>query len=267
MMKKALLIAAVFTAGSTGFVRAQDPVPTVNTHGRTYTKEMGYVRIVTLKDRIKNQRLRIAQGLTAGTLTGDQAAVGGGILDSMVKQMKEEREANGPRKIMTRDNYDAYNTALDANSSIIHEQKQFFYYYGPYADQGPDYAYYYDAYPAPGAPTPAVSGPAKAHPRMFELKDRLEGQRARIQQDLDANTLTGDQAKNCDGVLDSVGNQIKSDFTANGSHQLTRDQYTGLNAMLDANSTLIQESKQYYYYYNNSKYDPNYDQTYTDQTF
>jgi hypothetical protein len=263
MMIHTLLFAAIFTAGSMGFVCAQDPAPTVNTHGRTYTKEMGFVRIVTLKDRIKSQRQRIARGLTEGTLTADQAAACGGILDSMQKQMKDEREANGPRKIMTRDNYDAYNTTLDANSSVIHEQKQYFYYYGPYADQGPDYDYYYDPYAAAGAPTPSVSDPAKTNPRMFELKDRLAGQHARIQQDLDANTLTSDQSKTCDGVLDSVENQMKDDFAVNGSRRLTTDQYEGLNAMLDANSTLIQESRQYYYYYNNPKYDANYDQTYS----
>ncbi|HXL72388.1 MAG TPA: hypothetical protein VN963_02075 [bacterium] len=263
MMKRTLLLAAVFAVGSMGFVSAQDAVPAASTDSRSYTKEMGYVRIVTLDDRIKNQRLRIAKGLTSGTLTADQAAACGAILDSMDNQMKAEYAANGPRKIMTRDNYDAYNTTLDANSSVIHEQKQYFYYYGPYADQGPDYDYYYDAYAAAGAPTPSVSDLAKANPRMFELKDRLAGQRARIQGDLDAKTLTEDQAKNCNGVLDSVEDQIKTDFTANGSHKLTRDQYAGLNAMLDANSTLIQESRQYYYYYNNPKFDPNYDQTYT----
>jgi hypothetical protein len=260
MMKKALLMAAFVAAGSTGFISAQTAAPTVNTNGRTHTKEMGFVRIVTLKDRIKNQRLRIAQGLTNSTLTGDQAAACSTILDNMENQMKAERAANGAHKIMTRDNYDAYNATLDTNSSIIHEQKQYFYYYGPYADQGPNYDYYYDAYAVAGAPTPSVS---ESTPRMFELRDRLAGQRARITRDLAANTLTSDQAKTCDGVLDSVSDQMKTDFTANGSHHLTMDQYVGLNAMLDANSALIQENRQYYYYYKNPKYDPNYDQTYT----
>jgi hypothetical protein len=265
MMKKALLIAVLVAAGSAGFVSAQDATPIVAARAKPIAvKKLARLRIVYLKDRIENQRERIARGLNAGTLTGDQAAVSRAILDNVESKMKAERLANGAKKTISRETYEAYNTSLDANSSLINERREYFYYYGPYADSGEDYVYYYDAYPVPGTPTPAVlSDLEKSNPRMFELRDRLAGQRARIQRDLDANSLTADQAKTCDGVLDSVANQMKVDFTANGSLHLTLDQYEGLNAMLDANSTLIQESRQYYYYYNNPKFDPNYDQTFS----
>jgi hypothetical protein len=170
----------------------------------------------------------------------------------MAKNMREERAANGPHMIMTRANYDAYNTTLDANSNVIHEQKAYFYYYGPYADSGPDYNYYYNAYAPANAPTPSVSEMQKASPRSFELKTRISGQRDRIQQDLGTNALTTDQANSCDEVLNSVENQMKLDYSQNGSQQLTREQYTSLNATLDANSTYIQESKQYFYYYDST---------------
>lgn len=254
MFKKALLVAAVFAVVSTGAVRAQDPVPTVNTNGRTYTKEMGFVRIVTLKDRIKNQRLRIALDLNANILTADQAAGCDAILDSMAAQMKAEREANGPKLIMTRDNYDAYNTTLDGNSALIHEEKQYFYYYGPYVDQGPDYSYSDAPYPNSGAPTPSVSAEERATPRIFELKDRIKSQRARIAQGLTDNTLTADQAAACGIILDAVANQMKADYQANGAAEMTKDQYTAFNTSLDANSTVIHEAKRYFYYYNGPHY-------------
>jgi hypothetical protein len=264
MMKKALLAAVIFAAGSTGFVCAQDAAPVVTQHAKhVAVKKLARLRIVYLKDRIENQRKRITRGLNAGTLTGDQAAVSRGILDNVESKMKAERLANGAKKTIARETYEAYNASLDANSSLINERRAYFYYYGPYADSGPYYDYYYDAYAAAGSPTPAYSALEKSNPRMFELRDRLAGQRARIQRDLNAHSLTAGQAKTCDGVLDSVENQMKTDLAANGSHHLTLDQYEGLNSMLDANSTLIQESRRYYYYYNNPKYDPNYDQTYS----
>ena len=136
---------------------------------------------------------------------------------------------------------------------MIHEQKAYFYYYGPYADSGPDYNYYYNtAYAPANAPTPSVSEMQKASSRSFGYKTRISAQRDRIQQDLGTNALTTDQANSCDEVLNSVENQMKLDYSQNGSQQLTREQYTSLNATLDANSTYIQESKQYFYYYDST---------------
>ncbi len=250
MFKKALLIAAIFVTGSTGFVRAQaaKPVP---------VKRLAHMRIVYLKDRIENQRERVTRYLAAGTLTGAQADSSRMLLDSVENKMKDEHQANGTRKTIAKETYEAYNATLDSNSAMLNEQKQYFYYYGPYADSGPYYDYYYDEYAAAGSPASPVN------PRIYELRDRLKSQRARIQTDLDANTLTSDQSKTGDGVLNSVESQMKDDFATNGTHRLTMDQYAGLNAMLDANSAIIQESRRYFYYYDNPRFDPDYDQVYT----
>lgn len=260
MLKRALLVASIFVAGSMGLVWADAAPATGNDAGHMSAKEMGYVRIVTLKDRIKNQRQRIAQDLAANNLTADQAASCSALLDNMVSQMKAERQANGPTKIMTRDNYDAYNTTLDDNSALIHEGKQYFYYYGPTVDYGPDYSYSYDAYPDTAVPTPSVSAKEMANPRIFELKDRIKNQRARIAQGLNDNTLTANEAKDCSATLDSVANQMKADYKTNGSMKMTKDQYTVFNASLDSNSITLHEAKQYFYYYN----EPNYGQYYWD---
>jgi hypothetical protein len=168
--------------------------------------------------------------------------------------MKDEHTADGSKKTMSKETYDAYNTSLDANSAAIKEDKQYFYYYGPYVDYGPEYDYYYDSYPVAGAPTPSVSGMEETHPRIYELKERIKNQRERIQTGLTNNTLTSDQAKNCGMALKSAEDQMTADFKTNGSDKLTKDQFTALNASLDSNSTFIQENKQYFYYYDDPSY-------------
>jgi hypothetical protein len=255
MLKKALLIGAVFAAGSMGLVSAQDATPVVK---HMSEKKPAHPRIVQLKDRIKNQIARIKQGLNAETLSVADANACRAVLNTVQSKMKDECKANGSKKIMSKDTYDAYNTSLDANSAAIHEDKQYFYYYGPYVDYGPNYDYYYDSYPVVGAPTPSVSTMEETHPRIYELKERIKNQRERIQQGLTNNTLNSDQAKDCGTALKSVEDQMTADFKTNGSDKLTKDQFTAFNTSLDSNSTLIQESKQYFYYYD----DPNYVQYY-----
>jgi len=250
MLKKAFLVIAVIAAGSMGSVSAQDATPVAAKH--IAAGKLTHMRIFYLKDRIQNQRERIDAGLTAGTLTAAQAEACRVLLDAAENSMKADHTAY-PNKLMTKDTYENYNAQLDRNSVLIKEEKRYFYYYGPYADQSPNYAYYYDVYPVAVAPTAAFSGLEKSNPGMFELKDRVAGQRTRIQMDITANTLTGGQAKNCDAVLDSAESQIKTDFTANGRHRLTKDQYVSLNTTLDANAAFIQENRQYYYYYNNAE--------------
>jgi hypothetical protein len=254
MIKEIGLVVAILFATCTGFAFAQGATPVAQATPRISNKQMGRERIVTLKDRIKSQRQRIGQALMNNTLTSDQAHACGALLDSMEKKMKDERQANGPKKIMTRDAYDAYNASLDQNSSFIGEQRQYFYYYGPYADSGPNYDYYYSEYPVVGSPTPSVSAAQKNNPRLFELRERIQGQRARIKQALDENAITSDQAKSCGVILKGVEQQIKADYKVNGKNKLTLAQYTSMNDSLDENSAFIQESKQYYYYYD----DPNY---------
>jgi hypothetical protein len=254
MLKKVLLFVALLAAGGMGFASAQETKPVAKAHHKAMEKT-AHLRIVKLKDRIQNQRVRIALGLKNNTLTADQAASCGTVLTTIQDQMKKEREANGSKKTMSQDQYAAYNTSLDANSSLIKEEKQYFYYYGPYADNGPTYDYYYDEYPVSGSPTPSVSALEKSTPMIFELKQRIADQRTRIDSGLADNQLTPDQASACRVVLKSVESQMKADYKANNSKKMTRDQYTAYNASLDANSSFIHEEKQYYYYY-----DPYYDQ-------
>jgi hypothetical protein len=250
MFKKALLIATIFAAGSTGLVRAQDVTPAVTKP--ISTKKLVHMRIIYLKDRIQNQRARIDQDLAAGILTAPQAETCRTLLDNVENQIKAERAANGGKKTISKESYESYNASLDRNSGFIKEQKQYFYSYGPLDDSGD---YYDDQYPKAQAPTPNIFSPsAKTGPRIFELKDRLKAQRARIQQYLTTNSLSSDQAKHCDAVLDAARDQMNVDFRTNGSHHLTKDQTAGINAMLDANSTVIQESRIYFYYYNDHNY-------------
>jgi hypothetical protein len=252
MTRKILLVVTTFIALGMGCLSAQNATPVAQKAPRVSVKKTAHQRIVKLKDRIKNQRERIAQGLKDNTLTADQAQAGRDVLNSVESQMKEEHKANGTKKTISKDTYEAYNTSLDANSAFINEGKQYFYYYGPYVDNGPYYDYYYDEYPVAGAPTPSVSTMEETHPMIFELKDRIKNQRERISQGLNNNTLTGDQAKACGEVLDSVEKQMKADYPANGAKKsmiLTREQYTAFNTSLDSNSKFIQEEKQYFYYY------------------
>jgi len=251
MLKKALLIGAVLAAGSMGFASAQDATPVVK---HMSEKKPAHLRIVQLKDRIKNQMARIKQGLNDGTLAAADADACRAVLNSVQSKMKDEHTADGSKKTMSKETYDAYNTSLDANSAAIKEDKQYFYYYGPYVDYGPEYDYYYDSYPVAGAPTPSVTGMEETHPRIYELKERIKNQRERIQTGLTNNTLTSDQAKNCGMALKSAEDQMTADFKTNGSDKLTKDQFTALNASLDSNSTFIQENKQYFYYYDDPSY-------------
>jgi hypothetical protein len=246
MFKKALLIAVIFATGNTEFVRAQDAAQSAAKP--INAKKLAPMRIVYLKDRIKIQRLRIDQDLAAGILTASQAETCRALLDNVENQMKVEHEANGRKKNMSKESYESYNVSLDRNSGFIKEQKDYFYSYGPLDDSG---NYYDDQYPVAEAPTPNIfRPPVKTSPRIFKLKDRLKAQRTRIQQYLATNSLSNDQARHCDAVLDAARDQMNVDFTVNGSHQLTKDQSAGINAMLDANSNIIQESRIYYYYYN-----------------
>jgi exonuclease VII small subunit len=249
MFKKAFLIIAILAPGITGFVRAQDATSTAAKP--ITTQKLAPMRFVYLKDRIKNQRLRIDKDLAAGILTAPQAETCRALLDNVEGQIKADREANSGRKTMAKESYESYNSTLDRNSGFIKEQKDYFYSYGPLDGTGD---YYDDQYPEAETPTPNIfSPPVKTGPGIFELKDRLKAQRARIHQYLATNALSNDQAKHCEAVLDAARYQMNVDFTANGSHQLTKNQSAGINAMLDANSTVIQESRIYYYYYNDSE--------------
>lgn len=256
MKKLALLAMTLVVAGATGSVCALDAASTDGAASPgIVTKIESHFRIFKLKDRIKNQRERIDQGLTNNTLSSDQAQSLRGVVNSVAGKLKSEAQAHGAKKVMSKEQYDAYNTALDANSATISEEKQDFYYYGPYSDWGADYAYYYDPFADASAPTPSLPTKEVAHPRIFGLKERIQNQRARIDQGLKDGTLTQDQAKEGRALVHSVESKMKADYAANGSKNMTRDQYNLYNSTLDTNSSILHEQKHSYYYYS-----PYYDQ-------
>jgi hypothetical protein len=216
-----------------------------------------HYRIYKLEDRITHQRARIKQGIADKTLTKAQAVADRLVLKSVTAAIKADAKAMGAKSIMSKEQYSAYNNSLDANSTTIAEEKQYYYYYGPYADWSRDYMYYDDPYAAPSAPAPAVSEMEKDHPRIFELKDRIKDQRARIDQGLKDATLTQGQAKGGRELLASVEKQINLDYKAIGSKSMPKGKYDSYNATLDKNSALLREQRGFYYYYGP------YDQQYT----
>ncbi|HTA75988.1 MAG TPA: hypothetical protein VK791_02385 [bacterium] len=128
MMIKILLFVSVLLAGSMGWAMAQTATP-MPAH------KVARARIFELKDRIKSQRERITMGLEDGSLTPAQAQSCREILDVVAKQINDEAKANGARKTMRHEKYEAYNTSLDVNSAFIHEQKQTYYYYDSAYDE------------------------------------------------------------------------------------------------------------------------------------
>jgi hypothetical protein len=95
-----------------------------------------------------------------------------------------------------------------------------------------------------------VHGDQPDHPKIFELKERIQSQRDRITQALKDNTISEKHAQDCRNVLDGVENDIKAESAANGPHRFMRmDRFVAYNGRLDVNSAFLQEQKQTYYYY------------------
>jgi hypothetical protein len=98
--------------------------------------------------------------------------------------------------------------------------------------------------------TAAVQGNSSDHPRIFELRDRIRGQREQITQALKDDTISVNQARDCRHVLDGVESDIKAESAANGPRLfMRREAYEAYNTRLDVNSAFIREKKQAYYYY------------------
>jgi len=213
------------------------------------TKLEARFRIYKLDDRIRGQRERVAKAESAHTLSARQGKDCMATLDGVAEKMKAEAAANGSRRTMTKEQYDAYNAALDANAEAISEEKQFFYYYGTFYDVGQGYAYAYDPYADAAAPSPKVAPDSETHPRIFELKERIRSQRQRIGQGLKDGLLSPDQAKTGAGVLDGLDAKMRADYKAGGSASMTRTQYNAYNTALDANAAVLHEQKHPYYYY------------------
>jgi hypothetical protein len=122
-MKKEFLIAALM-AGSLGAAYAQTSTPAAGTQTpQMSAQEEQHPRVFEVKDRIADQRERIDNGLKDKTLTDDQAKACRDVVDSVETQMKADYQTNGSEKL-TADQTAALNKLLDANSAILHEEKQ-----------------------------------------------------------------------------------------------------------------------------------------------
>jgi hypothetical protein len=250
MKKFALLLPLLWAVGGAGFVRAQNSMPFEKVTPDISAMEQNHPMIFELRDRIRNQRERIDEGVMEHTLAIEQAMESRAVLESVEKQMKSDYKTNGTEKTMKlkRDQYSALNGILDSNSKTIHEMKTYFYYYDPY------FEHYYAEDPVFDAPQHLiVSALEEDHPMIFELRDRIRNQRDRIDEGLTANTLSMTQASAGLEVLRSVENKMKTDYKANGSNntkmRLTQEQYVAFNTTLDANSIVLHEGKEFFYYY------------------
>jgi hypothetical protein len=240
LKKLALLFLTLWAVGAMGLVFAQEQLVT--------SMEEKHPMIFELKDRIQNQRERIAQGLLNNTLTSDQATACRSVLHSVENQMETDYQANGSQKSLelNREQYMALNTMLDSNSTRIHEMKQYFYYYDPYFDN------YNGVKSYPDSATPVVPATQIDHPMIFEIQDRINHQRDRIDQGYGDREISEKQASVCNGVLGSIEKKLKDYDKAPGTtkrRSLTKEQYVALNTMLDKNSIVIHEKKQFFYYY------------------
>lgn len=118
-IKKILLTVSVFFAGCLGWTFAQDVQASV---------EKSHERIAGLQDRIEWQRDRIHKGLADKTISWDQAGDFLGLLDAVEKRIKAAVFADGS-KTLAQEEYEAYNTYLDANSVLLHEAKKTYHRY------------------------------------------------------------------------------------------------------------------------------------------
>ncbi len=103
-----------------------------------------------------------------------------------------------------------------------------------------------DATPADSS-TPVAQPVMKAgvkHPRIKEIRGRLQEQMKRIQEGVASKKLTQDEAKDLRSKVAAVRDQMKADIQENNKTELTEEQYTQLNQMLDDNSKAIAGEKQ-----------------------
>jgi hypothetical protein len=105
-----------------------------------------------------------------------------------------------------------------------------------------------DAAPAttdsPAANAPAAQGAKKGgHPRIKEVRARIQDQYKRVHEGIKAKKITKDEAKDLKAKIDAVRGQMKADIQQNGKKELTEDQLNQLNQMLDDNSKAIYGEK------------------------
>jgi hypothetical protein len=79
----------------------------------------------------------------------------------------------------------------------------------------------------------------------FDIRDRVEYQRNRINEGLADKTITQAHARYCLATLSTVENRLKHETV----QAMTQKEYETYNQCLDANSAYIHESKQAFYYH------------------
>ncbi len=86
-------------------------------------KEEAHPRLYEVQMRIKSQEERIEEGVKGNTLTNEQAKACRDVIKSAKTQLKANFQTNG-EKDLTAEQVAALNKLLDANSGIIHGEKQ-----------------------------------------------------------------------------------------------------------------------------------------------
>jgi hypothetical protein len=79
----------------------------------------------------------------------------------------------------------------------------------------------------------------------FDIRDRVQYQRAQIKEELADKTMTPAHARYCLATLTVVENRMKHENV----QAMTQKEYDAYNQCLDANSAYIHESKQAFYYH------------------
>jgi hypothetical protein len=86
-----------------------------------------------------------------------------------------------------------------------------------------------------------------ATPR-YDIRDRIQYQKDRIQEGLADKTITLVHARYCLATLEVVENHLNNAKVAS-VNAMTQKEYNAYNHTLDANSSYIHESKQAFYYH------------------
>ncbi len=81
----------------------------------------------------------------------------------------------------------------------------------------------------------------------FDIKDRVQYQRERIEEGLADKTITADHARYCLANLIVVENHLNNENM--NVNAMSQKEYDAYNHCLDANSAFIHESKQAFYYH------------------
>jgi hypothetical protein len=232
MFKILSLAAAAFILGGAGAGRAQESLAALwSVIPQVSAEEEAYPVVFELRDRIQIQRDQINLDYSDHSLSEAKWSQGLNFLKS-VETGINEAVAGGTQK-MSVEQYNAFNRRLDQNSASILENKKYFDAHGSYEG---DFYYIQPADPSPG---PQASAMEEAHPAVYELDTRIRNQRYRITQALGRHTLSLEEANRCEQVLNSIENQINTDYNAGGFEKMSPVQYDACNQQLDDNSAAI----------------------------